>query len=54
MPSGCSRRNRLTSSAEPGAVASKRARDMGYAADTSIDEIIQAHIEDELGGKIAD
>ncbi len=34
--------------------ASKRARDMGYEADASIDEIIQSHIEDELGGKIAD
>lgn len=34
--------------------ASKRARDMGYEADASIDEIIQAHIEDELDGKIAD
>jgi nucleoside-diphosphate-sugar epimerase len=29
-----------------------RARDMGFAADESIDEIIQAHIEDELGGEI--
>jgi nucleoside-diphosphate-sugar epimerase len=34
--------------------ASKRARDMGYEADASIDEIIQAHIEDELGGRIED
>ncbi len=34
--------------------ASKRARDMGYEADASIDEIIKAHIEDELGGRIAD
>jgi len=34
--------------------ASKRARDMGYEADASIDEIIQAHIEDEHGGRIED
>jgi nucleoside-diphosphate-sugar epimerase len=34
--------------------ASKRARDMGYEADASIDEIIQAHIADELGGRIED
>jgi D-erythronate 2-dehydrogenase len=32
--------------------ASKRAREMGYAADSSIDEIIEAHIADELGGEI--
>ncbi len=29
-----------------------RAKGMGFAADESIDEIIQAHIEDELGGEI--
>lgn len=34
--------------------ASERARSMGYEADASIDEIIKAHIEDELGGRIAD
>ena len=33
---------------------SARALAMGYEADASIDEIIQAHIEDELDGKIAD
>jgi predicted ATPase len=33
--------------------ASARARRMGFEADASIDEIIEAHIEDELGGKIA-
>ncbi len=33
--------------------ASERARDMGYAAEASIDEIIEAHIADELGGRIA-
>jgi nucleoside-diphosphate-sugar epimerase len=30
----------------------KRAKSMGFAADQSIDEIIQAHIEDELGGVV--
>ena len=32
---------------------SARALAMGYEADASIDEIIQAHIDDELGGTIA-
>lgn len=32
---------------------SKRARELGFTAETSFDEIIKAHIEDELGGKIA-
>ena len=31
----------------------KRARELGFAAESSFDEIIRAHIEDELGGKIA-
>lgn len=30
----------------------RRARDLGFEADASFDEIIQVHIEDELGGKI--
>ena len=30
----------------------KRARDMGFQADQTIGEIIQAHIEDELGGVV--
>ncbi|MCB2055508.1 MAG: SDR family oxidoreductase [Geminicoccaceae bacterium] len=30
-----------------------RARSMGYEADASMDEIVRAHIEDELGGRIA-
>jgi nucleoside-diphosphate-sugar epimerase len=34
----------------PARVAASRARAMGFEADASIDEIIQAHIEDELGG----
>jgi len=31
----------------------KRARDLGFTAETSFDDIVRAHIEDELGGKIA-
>jgi nucleoside-diphosphate-sugar epimerase len=31
----------------------RRARDLGFTAEKSFDEIIRAHIEDELGGKIA-
>ncbi|MER8431653.1 D-erythronate dehydrogenase [Mesorhizobium caraganae] len=31
----------------------RRARDLGFSAEKSFDEIIQAHIEDELGSKIA-
>jgi D-erythronate 2-dehydrogenase len=30
-----------------------RARSLGFSADRSIDEIIQAHIDDQLGGKVA-
>ncbi|WP_421916457.1 D-erythronate dehydrogenase [Mesorhizobium sp.] len=30
----------------------KRSRQLGFAAETSFDEIIRAHIEDELGGKV--
>ncbi|MGI9475644.1 MAG: D-erythronate dehydrogenase [Hyphomicrobiaceae bacterium] len=30
----------------------KRARDLGFEADASFDEIVQVHIDDELGGKI--
>jgi nucleoside-diphosphate-sugar epimerase len=32
---------------------SKRAQGLGFKAESSFDEIIRAHIEDELGGKIA-
>jgi hypothetical protein len=28
----------------------RRARDLGFAAETGFDEIIRIHIEDELGG----
>ena len=31
----------------------KRARELGFKAESSFDEIIRIHIEDELGGKIA-
>lgn len=31
----------------------QRARALGFAAESSFDEIIRIHIEDELGGKIA-
>ncbi|MBZ9881211.1 SDR family oxidoreductase [Mesorhizobium sp. CA10] len=31
----------------------RRARELGFAAESSFGEIIRAHIEDELGGKIA-
>jgi len=31
----------------------KRSRDLGFAAEKNFDEIIAAHIQDELGGKIA-
>jgi nucleoside-diphosphate-sugar epimerase len=30
----------------------KRARELGFTAENSFDEIIQVHIEDELGGKL--
>lgn len=30
----------------------RRSRELGFAAETSFDEIIRAHIEDELGGKM--
>jgi nucleoside-diphosphate-sugar epimerase len=30
----------------------KRARDLGFKAEDSFDEIVRAHIEDELGGKL--
>ena len=31
----------------------KRSRELGFTAETSFDDIVKAHIEDELGGKIA-
>ncbi len=34
----------------PTRFAATRARELGFAAETSFDEIIRAHIEDELGG----
>jgi UDP-glucose 4-epimerase len=37
----------------PYGFSTERVLEMGFVADASIDEIIQAHIEDELGGRIA-
>lgn len=31
----------------------KRARELGFEAEASFEDIVRAHIEDELGGKIA-
>ncbi|TIV67183.1 MAG: NAD-dependent epimerase, partial [Mesorhizobium sp.] len=30
----------------------RRARELGFVAESNFDEIIRAHIEDELGGKV--
>lgn len=38
----------------PQEIEAKRARALGFEAETSFDDIIRVHIEDELGGKIAD
>ncbi len=35
-------------------IEARRAQELGFKAETSFDDIIRAHIEDELGGKIAD
>jgi D-erythronate 2-dehydrogenase len=37
----------------PQRVDARRARELGFAAETVFDDIVRAHIEDELGGKIA-
>jgi nucleoside-diphosphate-sugar epimerase len=37
----------------PRVFSPQRALDLGFRADASFDEIIRAHIEDELGGRIA-
>jgi D-erythronate 2-dehydrogenase len=37
----------------PGRFDAKRARGLGFQAEGSFDEIIKAHIDDELGGRIA-
>jgi nucleoside-diphosphate-sugar epimerase len=34
-------------------IDAKRARDLGFKAETSFDDIVRTHIDDELGGKIA-
>ncbi|MFN0114319.1 MAG: D-erythronate dehydrogenase [Paracoccaceae bacterium] len=31
----------------------RRARDLGFVAETDFDEIVRAHVEDELGGRVA-
>ena len=36
----------------PQAFEAKRATGLGFAGETSFDEIIRIHIEDELGGRI--
>lgn len=36
----------------PTRFAANRARDLGFVAETSFDEIVRAHIADELGGKV--
>jgi len=33
-------------------ITSARARSLGFNAENTLDEIIQVHIDDELGGKI--
>ena len=37
----------------PQRLEAKRARALGFRAETSFDEIVRAHIEDELAGNIA-
>jgi len=37
----------------PRAFEAKRARELGFTAEASFEEIIRAHVEDELGGRIA-
>ena len=36
----------------PTRLEAKRARELGFVAEQSFDEIVRAHIEDELGGKV--
>ena len=36
----------------PRAFDARRALDLGFRADSSFDEIIRIHIEDELGGRL--
>ena len=45
-----------SSESSPGGLSesdAKRARDLGFKAEAAFDDIVRAHIEDELGGKIA-
>jgi hypothetical protein len=34
-------------------IDAERARHLGFKAEAAFDDIVRAHIEDELGGKIA-
>ena len=34
-------------------IDARRAAELGFRAEQNFDEIVKAHIEDELGGKIA-
>ena len=34
-------------------IDARRAHELGFRAETSFDDIVRAHIDDELGGKIA-
>ena len=34
-------------------IEAKRARELGFKAESSFDDIVRIHIDDELGGKIA-
>ena len=36
----------------PTRFAATHARELGFRAETSFDEIVRAHIEDELGGRV--
>jgi nucleoside-diphosphate-sugar epimerase len=38
----------------PRSFDARRARDLGFECDVSFEDIIRVHIEDELGGKIAE
>jgi D-erythronate 2-dehydrogenase len=37
----------------PARIDAERARRMGFEADRSFEEIVRAHVEDELGGRVA-
>ena len=37
----------------PAGLEARRAKELGFKAENTFDEIVRVHIEDELGGKIA-